>query len=147
VTTKPLHWRNRGASIRVVGTGIGNFAEGPRHAEEKSMTRQTSRLRRVTIAAIAATGLSLSMAPVAQAAPQPQGTPLATTHPAKHTAKPHWRQSTATHRDLYGAVPARGPAGCTWPYQNQFPPCMSTWPAGDPNYHGSRPGPTFLDEN
>ena len=32
---------------------------------------------------------------------------------------------------------------CTWPYRNQFPPCMSTWPEGDPNYHGSRSGPTF----
>jgi hypothetical protein len=34
-------------------------------------------------------------------------------------------------------------ARCTWPYRNQFPPCQSTWPEGDPNYHGSRPGPTF----
>jgi hypothetical protein len=32
---------------------------------------------------------------------------------------------------------------CTWPYRNQFPPCMSSWPEGDPNYHGSRPGTTF----
>ena len=32
---------------------------------------------------------------------------------------------------------------CTWPYRNQLPPCMSTWPEGDPNYHGSRSGPTF----
>jgi hypothetical protein len=32
---------------------------------------------------------------------------------------------------------------CAWPYRNQFPPCMSTWPEGDPNYHGSRPGTTF----
>ena len=66
---------------------------------------------------------------------------------AKHIAKPRWRQSTAVRRNLYGAVPAQEPAGCTWPYRNQFPPCMSTWPAGDPNYHGSRPGPTFFDEN
>jgi len=34
-------------------------------------------------------------------------------------------------------------ARCRWPYRNQFPPCMSTWPEGDPNYHGSRSGPTF----
>jgi hypothetical protein len=34
-------------------------------------------------------------------------------------------------------------ARCAWPYRNQFPPCMSTWPEGDPRYHGSRPGPTF----
>lgn len=31
-------------------------------------------------------------------------------------------------------------------YQNQFPPCMSTWPAGSPHYRGSWPGPTFSDE-
>jgi len=49
-------------------------------------------------------------------------------------------------RNLYNAAPARDSAGCTWPYRNQFPPCMATWPAGDPNYHGSRPGPTFMDE-
>ena len=30
--------------------------------------------------------------------------------------------------------------GCTWPYKNQLPPCMSTWPAGDPDYHGSGAG-------
>jgi len=35
-------------------------------------------------------------------------------------------------------------ARCSWPYRNQFPPCMSTWPEGDPRYHGSRPGPTFV---
>jgi hypothetical protein len=29
------------------------------------------------------------------------------------------------------------PPGCTWPYRNMKPPCWSTWPEGDPNYHGS----------
>lgn len=32
---------------------------------------------------------------------------------------------------------ASGISGCTWPYQNQFPPCMSTWPQGSPDYHGT----------
>ncbi len=71
------------------------------------------------------------------------------THPptAQHHVKKHAATRNLAQRNLYGAAPAREPAGCTWPYRNQFPPCMSTWPAGDPNYHGSRPGPTFLDEN
>jgi hypothetical protein len=66
----------------------------------------------------------------------------------KHAAKKHVATARKpVQRHLYVAAPAREPAGCTWPYRNQFPPCMSTWPAGDPNYHGSRPGATFLDEN
>ncbi len=109
------------------------------------MTKQTSSLRHAAMVAIAA-ALSLPMMASAQAAPQPDGTQATTANRQKHVAKPHWRQSTTTHRNLYGAVPARQPAGCTWPYQNQFPPCMSTWPQGSPSYHGSRPGPTFEDE-
>ena len=67
---------------------------------------------------------------------------------AKHNVKKHVATARKpVQRNLYNAAPARDPAGCTWPYRNQFPPCMSTWPAGDPNYHGSRPGPTFMDEN
>jgi hypothetical protein len=31
---------------------------------------------------------------------------------------------------------AANTVGCT-SYENQYPPCMSTWPAGSPNYHGS----------
>jgi hypothetical protein len=34
-------------------------------------------------------------------------------------------------------------ARCVEPYRNQFPPCMSTWPEGDPRFHGSQTGPTF----
>jgi hypothetical protein len=30
---------------------------------------------------------------------------------------------------------AANSSGCT--SYHQYPPCMSTWPAGDPNYHGS----------
>ena len=112
------------------------------------MTKRTSSLRHAAVVVIAAFALSLPMMASAQAAPQPEGTQIAPAHPAKHAAKVHRRQTTAVRRDLYGAVPAREPAGCTWPYRNQFPPCMSTWPAGDPNYHGStHPGPTFFDEN
>jgi len=88
---------------------------------------------------------SLAVAVSAQAAHADQSAEQAQAakmHPKKHPAKPQWVQPAPAHRDLYGAAPA----GCTWPYQNQFPPCMSTWPAGDPHYHGSRPGPTFDDD-
>ena len=67
-----------------------------------------------------------------------------TTHVAKIYQKQYasrqWRPQARPN--LYGS--ARG--GCTWPYQNQFPPCMSTFPEGSPSYHGPRPGPTFGDE-
>jgi hypothetical protein len=59
------------------------------------------------------------------------------------------QQSTAAQRSQQQPPAANAWAGtsyqarCAWPYRNQFPPCMSTWPEGDPNYHGSRPGPTF----
>jgi hypothetical protein len=59
------------------------------------------------------------------------------------------QQSTHQRRQQPPPAPANTWAGtplearCTWPYRNQFPPCMSTWPEGDPNYHGSRTGPTF----
>ena len=44
------------------------------------------------------------------------------------------------YNDLYGSAPNL--PGCTWPFQNKYPPCMSTFPQGDPNYHGgSHPGP------
>lgn len=70
-------------------------------------------------------------------------TPPTQAQVAKHTAKKHVAARKPVPRNLYNAAPARDHAGCTWPYRNQFPPCMATWPAGDPNYHGSRPGPTF----
>ena len=51
-----------------------------------------------------------------------------------------WQQPPATANAWAGTS---FEARCSWPYRNQFPPCMSTWPEGDPNYHGSRSGPTF----
>jgi len=110
------------------------------------MIKQKPYLRSAAMAAFAAVALSLPMMASAQGAPQPEGMQPPTVNQQKQAAKPQGRQSKTTHRNLYGAVPAREPAGCTWPYQNQFPPCMSTWPQGSPNYHGSRPGPTFFDE-
>jgi hypothetical protein len=58
-------------------------------------------------------------------------------------------QQTTTQRAQQPAAAPNAWAGtpfesrCTWPYRNQLPPCMSTWPDGDPNYHGSKPGTTF----
>jgi hypothetical protein len=60
---------------------------------------------------------------------------------AKKHPKKHVSQVVQPPQQSAGWVPR----GCnTWPYTNQYPPCQSTWPAGDPNYHGSsHPGPTF----
>jgi len=97
-------------------------------------------LRRAALTAIAAASLSLPMLAAAQTDQSAQQTKTVAAHSKKSAAKAQRTQSAA--QQSYGSegwVTAR----CTWPYQNQFPPCQSTWPAGDPNYHGSRPGPTF----
>jgi hypothetical protein len=104
------------------------------------MPKHKTSLRYIVAAATTAAALWLPIPSVARA-DQPAD---ATTHPKKHGATiPHQQQSQSKIRPrIYNAAPSL-PAGCTWPYQNQFPPCQSTWPAGDPNYHGSRPGVTF----
>lgn len=98
-----------------------------------------NQLRAVGVATIAFTLLS---APTLSMAQTDQQRPAA--HVAKSSAKKHvarqWRRQV--NPNLYGSAQGR----CTWPYQNQFPPCMSTFPEGSPNYHGSRPGLTFQDE-
>ena len=96
------------------------------------MPKQVTSLRSVAVAAIVAAAFSLSMLSVAQADQQAGKTHTATVSPKKHAAIP---------RKIYGAAPDA--SRCAWPYRNMFPPCTSTWPAGDPNYHGSRPGVTF----
>jgi hypothetical protein len=103
------------------------------------MPKQVTSLRVVAVAAIAAALLSLPMLSVAQAQ---QGANTAM-YPKKHAARMHHlkQRESEIPPKIYSAAP--NPPGCTWPYRNMAPPCMSTWPAGDPNYHGSRPGPTF----
>ena len=61
-------------------------------------------------------------------------------HADQQSTRQRWRQPPAA-ANAWAGTPFE--ARCTWPYRNQFPPCMSTWPEGDPNYHGSRSGPTF----
>jgi hypothetical protein len=61
-------------------------------------------------------------------------------HADQQSVRPRWQQHPAATNAWAGTS---FEARCTWPYRNQFPPCMSTWPEGDPNYHGSRSGPTF----
>jgi hypothetical protein len=103
------------------------------------MTNHQPRLRAVGLATIALTLLSaptLSMARIDQG----KVTTRVTKTDAKKHASGQWRPHTG--RTLYG----NAGSGCTWPYQNQFPPCMSTFPEGSPNYHGGRPGPTFDNE-
>jgi len=99
------------------------------------MLKQRTSLRRAAIVAIAAASISIPALSVAQAHEQTGTTVTAKTHLKKH------KHAQAMHREIYVAASA-GPAiaGCTWPYRNMTPPCMATWPEGDPHYHGSRPG-------
>jgi hypothetical protein len=99
---------------------------------EAAMPKQVTSPRSAAVAVIAAASFSLSMLSIAQASQQGEKTRAATTAAKKHAA---------IHRKVSAA--AADSSRCTWPYRNMFPPCMSTWPAGDPNYHGPRPGPTF----
>ena len=104
------------------------------------MTTYQTRLRAAGLATIAFIQLS---APTHSKAQADQVKPKA--HARQTDARTHvsrqWPPAAA--RNLYGAA---APSRCTWPYQNQFPPCMSTFPEGSPNYHGGRPGPTFDNE-
>lgn len=94
--------------------------------------RTQSPLRNVMAAMAAAVALSLVALPSVQAAHQTNLTAAAKAHPKKQA------QVRSSLQQSAGYVPA----GCSkWPYVNMAPPCQSTWPAGDPNYHGSRPGP------
>lgn len=106
------------------------------------MRLERTALRSALIAAIAVTVFSLPIASVAQADQQAAYT--AKQHAKKHVGRMHpmQTQSAAARREAYGAAPSVRP-GCTWPYRNQEPPCMSTFPQGDPNYHGGRHGPLF----
>jgi len=107
------------------------------------MPKQTTLLRGVAVAAMFAS-LSLPGLSVAQASPRAD----AATHPQKHVAKKHvarmhhpMQRQSAASRTLYDVAP-NGP-DCTWPYKRMLPPRMSTWPAGDPNYHGTLRGNQF----
>ncbi len=106
------------------------------------MPKQIIALHNVVVAVIVAAALSLSMLSVVQADQQTDATmPL-----KKHVTRMHHskQQKSEIRPRTYDAAPNSSSSGrCAWPYRNQFPPCQSTWPAGDPNYHGSRPGVTF----
>lgn len=98
-----------------------------------------NRLRALGVATITFTLLSLPTLSMAQT-DQPKPTKhVAKTYPNKHLSR-QWQPPAG--RNLYGSAQGR----CAWPYQNLFPPCMSTFPEGSPNYHGGRPGPTFDNE-
>jgi hypothetical protein len=107
------------------------------------MAKQGSGLPRAAIVAVAAAAFSLSMLSIARADQPVEQTHAAKTHPKKHVAKIRRMQPGIAPGGLFGSAPNWQAKRCAWPYQNQFPPCLSTWPEGDPNYHGSRPGPTF----
>ena len=85
-------------------------------------------LRHAAITAVAAGALALPLRSAAHAGEQIPA--KGWQHPPAPAATNAWAGTSFEQR-------------CRWPYRNQFPPCMSTWPEGDPNYHGSRPGTTF----
>lgn len=104
------------------------------------MPRQPSAPRYAAIAAIAA-ALCLPTFVAAHAGEQADAAPVVHKHVKKHK-KPKAEPAAASNEPREVAPrPSPGLPGCPWPYQNQIPPCQSTWPAGDPNFHGSRPGP------
>lgn len=98
------------------------------------MSKYVTPLCNAAIAGIVAALLSLPMLSVAQAQ-QGADAPM---HPKKQVARTHhprWRESKISPRVIYDVAPD-GP-DCTWPYTRMSPPCMSTWPEGSPNYHGT----------
>jgi len=102
------------------------------------MRKGATSLRRAAVAVVVTTALARPMLSVAQAEQPAEQTRAAKPQPKKHAARtPRKQPQTAPQQSWLDKR-------CTWPYQNQYPPCMSTWPASDPNYHGgTHPGPTF----
>lgn len=108
------------------------------------MLKQGHKLLHAAIVAVAAVSFWLPMVAHAGPGQQAERVHSAKPHPRKHVAGTYRRRPAAiAPSGLFGSAPNRETSRCSWPYQSQFPPCMSTWPAGDPNYHGSWPGPTF----
>jgi hypothetical protein len=110
-------------------------------------------IRQLCRTAVAATtAASCSLAILAGACAEPAANPPAgKTYHQRHLANAPVRQPVPAHRHLYGSAQQWGTAQwgtgrCTWPYQNRFPPCMSTFPEGSPHYYGGRAGPTFDNE-
>ncbi len=93
------------------------------------MSKPGSALRDAVVAAIVAVLLSLPMLSVARADQRAEARPAARTQLKKQ------KQKQFAHKELDEVTTK--PDGCTWPYRNMAPPCWSTWPAGDPNYHGN----------
>ena len=131
---------NRGkvSALLVIEAKRRDTREAGDGAKESVMFKQTTLLRGVALAVMFAL-LSLPSLSVAQAGPQAD----AATHPKKHVARMHhpMQRESAASRTVYHVAP-NGP-DCTWPYTRMLPPCMSTWPAGDPNYHGTLRGNQF----
>jgi hypothetical protein len=137
--------RRVGATLAEAGNWI--FTARPPNAvvvQESVMTKEAHRL--CGMAVIGAVLFCLPALSTARADQPVEQTHAAKLHPKTRPGTNTGRSQSGFHRNLYGAAPVSSVPGCTWPYQNQFPPCMSTWPAGDSHYHGSRPGPTFGDD-
>ena len=102
------------------------------------MSKQITLLRSVAVAAISAS-LSPAGISVAQANPRAH----TTMNPKKRVARVHHpiQRESELSRKIYDVAPKA--TDCTWPYKRMIPPCMSTWPTGDPNYHGTLRGDQY----
>lgn len=99
----------------------------------------------IRLAVIACTLLSVPTVAMAQTQQQNTQKHVTTTYAKKHAALRKRRPSE--HRNLYGWDQRRAGGGGGCGYQNEYPPCQSTWPQGSPSYHGPVSGPTFFDEH
>jgi hypothetical protein len=112
------------------------------------MPKRALGVRHVALTAIAAAALSLLVLPAAQAG-QPNETTQETTqettiaakahHARSHVARSHGHRHVA-RKDVAPTSVYNSDTACSSHEQMQ-PPCMSTFPAGSPNYHGPVPGP------
>jgi hypothetical protein len=128
--------REKPASF-VQRTSSNGFGRG---AMETVMSKQASRPVLTAAAAIAG-ALSIATPAPAHVRSHASETPaVKKTHAAKTHVKRHYQ--AIAHKEVHDVAPgapgfqAWNPPGCTWPYTRMAPPCMSTWPPDDPNFHG-----------
>jgi hypothetical protein len=104
------------------------------------MSKQASR-GVLTAAAAIAGALSIAAPAFAHARSHASEAAATKMHAAKrHATRHHHAIAHKEIRDVPPGAPpgfqAWNPPGCTWPYTRMAPPCMSTWPPDDPNFHG-----------
>jgi hypothetical protein len=102
------------------------------------MSKQISAIRCAAGAAAVAALLALPVLSVAQGHERLRHARVAGMH-AKKPRHSYFARDEGYRYGPYAAAPsAAAQSGrCAWPYQNLYPPCMSTYPQGSPDYHGT----------